>query len=81
MLGQIQVRTLGQGSDDAVGTRREIAGSSPKVIRGLPVTRRKLTKGDRGLAGSLPGARRSSLEDAGKFAESSDNKGDCICMP
>ncbi|RZR89306.1 hypothetical protein BHM03_00017003 [Ensete ventricosum] len=33
MLGQSQVWASGRGSDDAVGTRREIVGSSPKVSR------------------------------------------------
>ncbi|RWW58715.1 hypothetical protein BHE74_00034395 [Ensete ventricosum] len=33
MFGRNQVRASGRDSDDVVGTRREIAESSPKVLR------------------------------------------------
>ncbi|RWV94794.1 hypothetical protein GW17_00042633 [Ensete ventricosum] len=65
MLGQSQVQTSGQGSDDAVGTHQELARSLSGVrrelaeeIRGLPGVRRKLAEG----ISSLLGVRRELVE-------------------
>ncbi|RWW77430.1 hypothetical protein BHE74_00014396 [Ensete ventricosum] len=52
MLGRSQVRALGRGSNDTMGTRREFVGSSSKVSGAC-----------REFVGSLPRCIGGSLED------------------
>ncbi|RWV82866.1 hypothetical protein GW17_00055596 [Ensete ventricosum] len=71
-----------KSSDDAVGTHREIVGSSLKVIGGLPGVCQELAKGDQECVGSLLEDDQvlvgSSPEDVGKFVRNS--KDQLICQ-
>ncbi|RRT73437.1 hypothetical protein B296_00001212 [Ensete ventricosum] len=57
MLGPTQVRALGRGSNDVVGTHQEIVGSSPKV-----------SKACQEFAGSSPKVSRACREFVGSLS-------------